>query len=374
MRSKTKEKKRMAKKKKVVDVEKFADDLFKQKVEKRSTQLPPEMFLGWRNGQVIDFEPYEDTGFSHPKQSGSYSMKDDFFKELHSNLKMRPYLDNPIHVYLHQDDDGKTKIVVIDGATRVSIISLLKKEDPSLFETVPVTYFCGDKDEAIADMVRLNLNGRHRPLSHMELINSIKRFLDFNWTQTLIAERLGLSVQKVHNLCKAIDNCKSEKLMEALDKKPDKFKMSAFLNACDQDEEKQEEIAEKVLGGKTVKAHNVKKHTMKQFLTQLNNVSTRILHPLTVAMRDRGQYDEDVALKDAMIEASDALDRIVEKLIEKFPKELGLETEEESEDFNVDDSGETGCLNIKAAYNAKGEDITDEVKQNSAKKKSKAKA
>jgi len=224
----------------------------------RPTIIEPELIFGWKEGEVIDFNEYEKIGFYHPKEKSTYSMDNQFFQELYDLIKEREEIDDPIILYPYSVEDSYV-LVVIDGATRLSIVSKVRNENPDFFKMIPVRYFNGTVEEAMGEMIRRNLENRTRPLTSYELVEAIKRFVNSNWNNNEISERLGINSVRVSQIRNAIESCQSEGLKTAFKENPDKMKLSTFLAACKNPVDEQNKVAEKVLSGTKVKEREVKK-------------------------------------------------------------------------------------------------------------------
>lgn len=159
--------------------------------------IPPEVIHGYKTGAPVNFNLYDEIGFHHPKRKayydGLYNLKraDSAIVNIYEGIKTKGTIDDPLIVYV-VGAGSDAKLIVLDGATRLSCISFIRNEDPSAFKTVPVILFKGSRDEARVEMVRRNREGNSRPLDCDELAEAIRRFQKWGWTDEEIRERLSI--------------------------------------------------------------------------------------------------------------------------------------------------------------------------------------
>jgi hypothetical protein len=167
--------------------------LIAKRLKKSGTVLAfPTALLGFREGDPVDFEPYNELGFPHPKavNNGAYYDRengDPTFMNIYNGIEAAEIIDDPILVYPYEHD-GQLDLVIIDGATRTSIIGYLRTSE--VFHRVPVSLFRGTPDEARAAMVRRNLENRERRMTGYEKTVAIHGLHKAGWTVQEIVERL----------------------------------------------------------------------------------------------------------------------------------------------------------------------------------------
>ena len=178
-------------------LDKFVPAMVEKMKKTSSISIPPEAIMGFRVGNHLDFEPYEALGFDHPKDHKYYNRdnEDPKFIEILEGIKASEQLDDPLLVYPLVTEKGSF-ILVLDGATRTSIIAYLRENNPDLFKRVEVKVFRGSLEEAKAAMVRRNMEGRVRPLNDCEMMEAIVRFNKWGWTDAETCERIGRDPKK----------------------------------------------------------------------------------------------------------------------------------------------------------------------------------
>jgi hypothetical protein len=144
--------------------------------------IEPEYLFGWREGSGLDVESYDGVGFTHPKPHKYYHMEfneageperskcDPEFLSIYDSIVQSNKIDEPITVYFFGG-----KILVLDGATRVSCISYRRRMQPGFMDKVPYRLFTGPEDQARGHMIRLNLDGRKRVIRHDEFVKAVLR-------------------------------------------------------------------------------------------------------------------------------------------------------------------------------------------------------
>jgi len=241
------------------------------KILKKASSLSvinPIALMGFHSGEPIDFKLYESLGFNHPKSHDYYKLTfnengdaqgDSRLVDIYNGILQKGIIDDPIIVY-PLNREGSTDILILDGATRTTCISYIIQKNPELFKKIPITVFVGTEDEAKAEMVRRNLSERSRCLSDVEVMYSIRNFINMGWTKNEISERLGKDQIKwrpiLDNYIKA-----SESLIPELVKSWEEGKLnrSAAFEAAKATVEEQESVAEIINKGDKVKGSDIRK-------------------------------------------------------------------------------------------------------------------
>lgn len=189
---------------KMLDLNTIREKAFDMLSNAKGCEIPPEALLGFRTGNHLDFTKYSKLGFTHPKSPSYYEYKgensDPDFKRIYDGIKERGGIDNPIVIYPYECD-GEKHLIVIDGATRMSVIGYLRAENPKSFLRVQCspTPPCTNPDEAQAMMVRLNMEGRGRMLSPYEILESVHRCRsNARWEVADIAKHFGMPVKRAN--------------------------------------------------------------------------------------------------------------------------------------------------------------------------------
>jgi len=180
-------------------------------------------------------------------------------------------------VYPLVNDDGSS-ILVLDGATRTSVIGYLRKKNPDIFKRVEVKVFRGTLEEAKAAMVRRNMEGRVRPLTDVEMMDAIVRFNKWGWTDAETCERIGRDPKKYTSIIsqyRVTAESLIPELREAL--KNGKIARQTAFEAAKLNEDEQKEFAKKISAGEKVTSKNVSStNETKKFrpIPRLNRMET----------------------------------------------------------------------------------------------------
>lgn len=155
-------------------------------------QIFPTALMGFREGECVDFDPYNELGFPHPKavNGGAYYDRetgDPTFLSIYNGIESASIIDDPILVYPYEHE-GELHLVIVDGATRASVIGYLRTDE--VFHRVPVSLFRGTPEEARAAMVRRNLDDRERRMTGFEKTVALRNLSKAGWTIQEIVERL----------------------------------------------------------------------------------------------------------------------------------------------------------------------------------------
>lgn len=185
--------------------------------------IPPSTLFGFRRGNHLDFQKYEEIGMRHPKaddggtyyQIGSSHKEAPKFAAIMHGIERNMRIDSPILVWLYEHKKGEYEIVVLDGATRSSSIGYLVEKFPGTFKTVPVEVFIGTKHAAIVEMTRRNLPGRSRDLTSREMVRQAFVHASSGVSHDRIAEMLSLSDASQVGMLIKIGEKASHQVLEA---------------------------------------------------------------------------------------------------------------------------------------------------------------
>lgn len=164
--------------------------------------------------------------------------------EFVEDIKQRGLLENLVVWHRrqkrepHQLPDGREvwdRYILIAGHRRWTALSIIREEDPSAFDTVPVTLFAGNEEDARFCMIAENI-GRD-DLTAAEVAESVYAMKLRGHAQAEIAKRLAKSQAWVSRLLKFRENA-CEALRRALAEEQIPFDLA--LTLCELDEGKQE--------------------------------------------------------------------------------------------------------------------------------------
>lgn len=257
----------------------------KMKSGKALSTIQMDALLGFTPGKPLNFKKYEKLGFSHPKDHNYYNLTfdengkpegDPQMVAIYNGIKLKGEIDDPLLVY-PLDRDGSTDILVLDGATRASVISYIQANDPEAFPRVPINIFKGSEEEAMAEMVRLNLPDRNRSLRDVEIMRAIKRFVALGWSKDEISNRLGMDRVKwratLDNYINVGENLIPD-LVEAWE--TGILNRSAAFEAAKTTVEEQEVIAETINSGEKVTGTQIKKRNAEKAEMRPNRTLTTL--------------------------------------------------------------------------------------------------
>ncbi len=107
----------------------------------------------------------------------------------------------------HTLPDGREvwdRYILISGNRRHAAIARIRDEDKGAFETVPVTLFVGNEDDALFAQIAENL--QREDLTQADLANAVYRMKQRGHTQADLAKRLSKSQGWVSRLLKVREN------------------------------------------------------------------------------------------------------------------------------------------------------------------------
>lgn len=174
--------------------------------------------------------------------------------ELVEDIKQRGLLENLVvwHKRMRREahvlDDGREvwdRYILIAGHRRQEAIRLIREEDADAFETVPVTLFAGNEDDARFAMLAENL-GRD-DLTAAEVAESVYQMKLRGHAQAEIAKRLAKSQAWVSRLLKFRENA-CEALRKAV--ADDAVPFDLALTLCELDEPAQKRTLARYLDAK----------------------------------------------------------------------------------------------------------------------------
>ena len=175
--------------------------------------------------------------------------------ELVEDIKQRGLLENLVvwHKRMKREPftlpDGREtwdRYILIAGHRRHEAIRIIREEDPSAFDTVPVTLFQGNEDDAKFAMLAENL-GRD-DLTAAEVAEAVYQMKHRGHSQSEIAKRLAKSQAWVSRLLKFRENA-CEKLRKAVAEEHVPFDLA--LTLCELDERAQERALARYLETKS---------------------------------------------------------------------------------------------------------------------------
>ncbi|MFC7436259.1 ParB/RepB/Spo0J family partition protein [Hydrogenophaga bisanensis] len=109
-------------------------------------------------------------------------------------------VDKSISCYASRDEDGKTRLYVADGHTRLEAYDLATSEGCDL-GPIPIAIGKELQNQTIEDLtVGLVTSNSGRELTPLEKAAVLKRLINFRWSEADIAKRLGVTIQQVQNL------------------------------------------------------------------------------------------------------------------------------------------------------------------------------
>ncbi len=256
---------------------------------KSITTIQMVALLGFTVGKPLNFAKYEKIGFVHPKDKiNDHAYYNLTFNEngeaegdpqmvaIYNGIRLKGEIDDPILVY-PLNRNGSTDILILDGATRASAIAYIQAHDPDAFARVPIKVFKGSEEQAMAEMVRLNLDDRSRSLGDVELMQAIKRFVDAGWTKDEISDRLGQDRVKwratLDNFIRVGESLIPE-LVEAWS--AGLIARSGAFEAAKTTPEEQETIAEQLNSGEKVTGSQIKKRNAEKGEMRYNRTLTTL--------------------------------------------------------------------------------------------------
>ena len=248
-----------------------------------TVQMPA--LLGFEVGKPINFKQYEKLGFHHPKDHNDYNITFDSNGEpkgnlevitIYNGIKLRGEIDDPILVY-PLNREGSNHILILDGATRASVIAYIMKNDSDAFARVPIKIFKGTEEEAMAEMVRLNLDQRKRFLADIELMQAIKRFVGLGWTKDEISDRLGQDRIKWRATLDNFINVGENLIPDLVEVwKSGALNRSGAFEAAKTTVEEQETISETLNEGKKVTGTQIRKQNAEKTEMRPNRTLTTL--------------------------------------------------------------------------------------------------
>jgi ParB-like chromosome segregation protein Spo0J len=170
------------------------------------------------------------------------------------DIKQRGLLENLVvwHKRAKRDpfklEDGREvwdRYILIAGHRRHEAIRIIREEDPSAFDSVPVTLFQGNEDDAKFAMLAENL-GRD-DLTAAEVAEAVYQMKLRGHAQADIAKRLAKSQAWVSRLLKFRENA-CEQLRKAVADEQVPFDLA--LTLCDLDENAQRRALDRYLASK----------------------------------------------------------------------------------------------------------------------------
>ncbi|MEI7511930.1 MAG: ParB N-terminal domain-containing protein [Candidatus Uhrbacteria bacterium] len=188
--------------------------------------------------------------------------------ELVEDIRQRGLLENLVvwHKRIkreaHTLPDGREvwdRYILIAGHRRHEALRILREEDPTAFDTVPVTLFMGNEDDAKFAMLAENL-GRD-DLTPAEIAEAVFQMKLRGHAQAEIAKRLSKSQAWVSRLLKFRENA-CEMLRKAVG--DDVIPFDLALTLCELDERAQERalaryVAAKAADGKGTASRDAKR-------------------------------------------------------------------------------------------------------------------
>lgn len=188
--------------------------------------------------------------------------------ELVEDIRQRGLLENLVvwHKRIKREahvlPDGREvwdRYILIAGHRRHEAIRILREEDPTAFDAVPVTLFMGNEDDAKFAMLAENL-GRD-DLTPAEIAEAVYQMKLRGHAQAEIAKRLSKSQAWVSRLLKFRENA-CETLRKAVG--DDAIPFDLALTLCELDERAQERalaryVASKATEGKGTASRNAKR-------------------------------------------------------------------------------------------------------------------
>jgi len=309
-----------------VSLDEYREGVFQSLKKNGNTSIHPEAILGFVNGSHVDFKEYDKVGFHHPKEKSYYDLakEDEKFIEILEGIRFSESIEDPITIYLHEVNENTRHIVCVDGATRLSCIGYLRKDNPDIFKRVAVSVFRGSIEEAKASMVRRNLENRTRPLTSYEKMQAVVRFSKSGWTNEEIAERLGQNPDTYAPSIHAIIQT-GRGLITPLKNafRNGKMTMHAATQSAKLSQDEQGKIADKVEQGEKVTGKEVSKKnttTNIRILPKLANF-TADMESFEKHLKKKGWLDDETLEKsfnDTWNGLQDLYDRLAEK--EKIEK------------------------------------------------------
>lgn len=188
--------------------------------------------------------------------------------ELVEDIRQRGLLENLVvwHKRMrrdaHQLADGREvwdRYILIAGHRRHEAIRLLREEDPTAFDSVPVTLFQGNEDDAKFAMLAENL-GRD-DLTAAEVAEAVYQMKLRGHAQAEIAKRLAKSQAWVSRLLKFRENA-CEDLRKAV--ADDAVPFDLALTLCDLDENAQRRALERYLASKAAEGKGTASRNAKK--------------------------------------------------------------------------------------------------------------
>lgn len=270
---------------KEMTLDEYQEKVFKTLTNRGVASIMPEALLGFQVGNHVDFSTYTELELTHPKEHDPkgrnyYDLEqaDPHFLEIFEGIENSGEIEDPIIVYPHETSEGEKFLVITDGATRASIIGYLKGKNPDVFKRIPIQKSKAKTlDEARAEMVKRNLEGRYRMLTGYETMQSIGRFAKWGWTNEEILERLSRPKTWMPQLV-SLRKCSENLIPEAAELYRDgKIKTSAAVAISKEPAERQEatvkEIKEKIQSGKKVTGEGIKGKQVKEGTRKINPIS-----------------------------------------------------------------------------------------------------
>lgn len=188
--------------------------------------------------------------------------------ELVEDIRQRGLLENLVvwHKRIkreaHTLPDGREvwdRYILIAGHRRHEVLRILREEDPTAFDTIPVTLFVGNEEDARFAMLAENL-GRD-DLTPAEIAEAVYQMKLRGHAQAEIAKRLSKSQAWVSRLLKFRENA-CETLRKAVG--DDVIPFDLALTLCELDESAQERalaryVAARATDGKATASRNAKR-------------------------------------------------------------------------------------------------------------------
>lgn len=240
-----------------------------ERLQKNKTMLiEPEKIHGFRVGKPLDFSAYVKLGWEHPRNPDYYDLSntenaDPQILAYFNGINQSNAIDDPIEVFIDGD-----KLIVLDGATRLTCIAFIKLGNPERFGKIPVTLFKGTREAARIRMVKRNWDGHKKPLSAFEFAMAVYKLAgeddeDAGLSPQMICEGLGRPksyTPYIYRIIKSMRNALPEWKQELF---KGEVKLTNFLDISENTEEDQKALLIAHMSGEKITGKKAKKQKSK---------------------------------------------------------------------------------------------------------------
>ena len=299
------------------EIEEIEIEEIEKKLKKNGIiNAEPELILGWNIGESLNFDQYSDLGFHHPKMAERYSLNDPGFSSIYDGIIESGQFDDPILVYVKKDLEV-SYLLVLDGATRLSVAAIARSRNPESFVRIPMKLFRGTEQEAKIEMARRNWTGHQRSMTPYEEMKFVEQLIKWGWNPSEIAQKMqrgGTFVQTIYNLKKM-----SESLIDEVKDllREGKINRTCAIEASSLSQIEQKLLVDSIKKGEKINVNELKKksinHKQINLPKRLDRLQNVVIADLAECLRSKGL---DRVCEDYLFTIKESLEEIA-KIIQE---------------------------------------------------------